>query len=183
MSTKQPKTASYLWTYPFFVPQKQFLYWKKNRNRNHFRDHHWQFCCALFWPVSNKYIYKFYEVREIHRHVQADTYVRYKYFRYLFVIFRYFIHLFVLLDATSGPWQMHNMSMHLIFLILASTACIFFIIYNFFTRKKTIVETILVGITNNFDVHCFDLYQIYLQNLPSQRDAQTLCSSWHLHRI
>ena len=48
---------------------------KKNHSGDHFSGHHEQFQCALFWPVSTKYIYEIHKVREMHRHyVQADTY-------------------------------------------------------------------------------------------------------------
>ena len=47
---------------------------------------------------------------------------------------------------------------------------------NFFTGKKTVVETILVTITDNSDVRCFDLYLINVFTKSTKAEkSQTLC--------
>ena len=49
-----------------------------------------------------------------------------------------------------------------------------FVPQEFLYGKKPAVETILVAITDGFDVHCYDLYLI---NIFTKSNAQTLYSS------
>ena len=50
----------------------------------------------------------------------------------------------------------------------------------FIYRKKHVVETISLAITDSSDVRCLDLHLINIfTNLQRQRDARTLRSSWH----
>ena len=50
---------------------------------------------------------------------------------------------------------------------------IFVLQYNFFTRKKTVVETISVIITDSYDVQCLDLYLIDILTKSAKAERRT----------
>ena len=109
--------------FKFSFPKNNLLTGKKLCSGNHLSGHHWYFWCAKSWPVSNKYIYKIYKVREMHRHyVQGDIMFIFYCWKSKFIMkIEMKLHTclgtcyFVLLDAILGARQVHNMSVCLIF--------------------------------------------------------------------